>query len=187
LPGRAAAALARFIQTSIMAQLLRFWLKLCLLRAAPQDLPAPNWLLGFSVLCYAVISVLAMTLSYGFSVGVRVALLEAGLLVVFVAALLYLLNKPARIRQTLSALTGSGALLGLPAVLLAMVMTPEEGTAQPVSVAWLLLLIWNLLVTAHIMRHALSSSLAIGLGVALLYILVSTQFIVTSFPQLAGQ
>jgi hypothetical protein len=170
-----------------MAQLLRFWLGLCLLRVAPQDLPASRWLLGFSIICYATVSVLAMTLSYGFADGVRVALLELGLLAVFVSMLLYLLNKPARIGQTLSALTGAGALLGLPALLLVIVAAPESGTAQSVSVAWLLLLIWNLLVTAHIMRHALSSSLAIGLGVSLLYTLVSTQFIMTSFPQLAGQ
>ncbi len=169
-----------------MAQLLRFWLGLCLLRVAPQDLPASHWLLGFSVMCYATVSVLVMVLSYGFADGVRVALLELGLLAVFVGVLLYLLNKPARIRQTLSALTGAGALLGLPALLLVMA-APESGTTQPASAAWLLLLIWNLLVTAHIMRHALSSSLAIGLGVALLYTLVSTQFIMTSFPQLAGQ
>jgi hypothetical protein len=168
-----------------VAQLLRFWLKLCLLRVAPQDLPASSWLLGFSILCYAVVSVLVMALSYGFADGVRVALLELGLLATFVSMLLYLLNKPARIGQTLSALTGAGALLGLPALLLVLVVPEHE--ASPVSVAWLMLLVWNLLVTAHIMRHALSSSLAIGLGVALLYILISTQFVVTAFPQLAGQ
>ncbi len=170
-----------------MAQLLHFWLKLCLLRAVPQELPASHWLLGFSVTCYAIISTLVMTLSYGFADGVRVALLELGLLASFVVVLLYLTNKPGRIRQTLSALTGAGVVLGLPALLMVMVATPERGTAQPLSVVWLLLLIWNLLVTAHIMRHALSSSLAIGIGVALLYIIISTQFIVTSFPQLAGQ
>lgn len=169
-----------------MMPLLRCWLEICLLRAAPQDLPASNWLLGVSAAAYALISVLVMTLSYGFADGVRVALLELGLLAAFVCVLLYLLNKPERIRQTLSALTGAGALLGLPALLLGMATGPEQ-VAQTVSVAWLVLLIWNLLVTAHIMRHALSSSLAIGMGVALLYILLSTQFIVTSFPQLAVQ
>jgi hypothetical protein len=37
---------------------------------------------------------------------------------------------------------------------------------------WLLLL-----VMAHIMRHALSSTLAVGLGVSLLYMLVSMQLL----------
>jgi hypothetical protein len=128
---------------------------------------------------------LVMVLSYGFQDGMRIALLELAMLTVFVVLLLYLLGKPARIRQTLSALTGAGTLLGLPALLL-VIAAPEQ-EASPLSMAWLMLLVWNLLVTAHIMRHALSSSLAIGLAVALLYILVSTQVIVTAFPQLAGQ
>ena len=168
-----------------MVQLLRFWLRLCLLQVAPQDLPASNWLLGFSILCYTVVSVLVMALSYGLADGVRMALLELVLLAGFIVLLLYLLDKPMRIRQTLSALTGAGALLGLPALLL--VITAPEHEASPLSMVWLILLIWNLVVTAHIMRHALSSSLVIGLAVALLYILVSTQIVVTAFPQLAGQ
>ena len=142
-------------------------------------------LLRFSIFCYSTVSMLVMVLSYGFPDGMRVALLELAMLAVFVVLLLYLLGKPARIRQTLSALTGAGTLLGLPALLL-VIAAPEQ-EASPLSMAWLMLLVWNLLVTAHIMRHALSSSLAIGLAVALLYILVSTQVIVTAFPQLAGQ
>ncbi len=170
-----------------MVQLLRFWLELCLLRAAPQDIAASNWVLAFSVLCYALVSVLVLTLPYGVVDGVRMASMELGLLAAFIVVLLYLLGKAGRIRQTLAALTGAGALLGIPALLMVLVAPPEHGGNQQVSLAWLVLLIWNLLVTAHIMRHALSSSLLTGLGVALLYSLVSTQFIVTAFPQLAGQ
>ena len=38
---------------------------------------------------------------------------------------------------------------------------------------------------AHIMRHALSSTFAIGLGAAVLYALVSMQIIASLFPQQA--
>ena len=36
------------------------------------------------------------------------------------------------------------------------------------------------------MRHALSTSFAMGLAVSVLYVLVSTQFAATLFPQQAG-
>ena len=169
-----------------MAQLIRFWLGLCLLKAAPQDMPASRPVLVVSVACYALMSMLLATLSSGFHDGVRVALLELSLLALFTASLLYLFSRPARINQTLAALTGSGSLLGLPALLLVLWAGP--GPAMPLqSMGGLLLLLWNLLVNAHIMRHALSISLALGAGVSLMYILVSTQIILAGLPQLAAR
>jgi hypothetical protein len=171
-----------------MKYLLGFWLDLCLLRVPPQDLPASRWLLGYSLSCYLLPSALASSLSHGFIDGIQIALLDAVLLCGFFMLLLYLLSKPQRVVQTLSALTGAGAVLGMPALLFTAVSESGSGPDnESLSLLWLLLLFWNLLVTAHIMRYALSSSLAIGFGVALLYILVSTQFMVISFPQLAGQ
>jgi hypothetical protein len=171
-----------------MRQLLRFWLDLCLLRVPPQHLPASPWLLGFSLGCYLLLSVLASTISSGFVTGMQIALLDTVMLSVFAVALLYLLSKPQRILQTLSALAGAGTMLGIPAVALSLVVVSGIGPgAESMSWLWLLLLFWNLLVTAHIIRHAMSSSLALGVAVSLLYILVSTQVMVTSFPQLAGQ
>jgi hypothetical protein len=171
-----------------MRQLLRFWLGLVLLRVPPQQMPASRWLLGFALGCYLLLSILASTVANGFVTGVQIALLDTLMLGAFAALLLYLLNKPQRIMQTLAALAGAGALLGVPAVLLSLVAESGIGPdAESMSVLWLVLLFWNLLVTAHIIRHALSSSLAIGVVVALLYVLVSTQIMVTGFPQLAGQ
>ncbi|HUT40290.1 MAG TPA: hypothetical protein VM011_03035, partial [Gammaproteobacteria bacterium] len=155
-------------------------------RAAPQDIPASRPVLVVSVGCYALVSMLTASLSSGLHDGIRVALLELALLVMFTAGLLYLFKRPARIGQTLAALTGSGSLLGLPTLLL--VMLAGSGPAAPLpSITWLLLLLWNLLVNAHIMRHALSSSLALGAGVSVLYILASTQIILAGFPQLAAR
>ncbi|MGB5474152.1 MAG: hypothetical protein WBQ78_11800 [Gammaproteobacteria bacterium] len=164
-----------------MEQLIRFWFGLCLLRAAPQDIPAPRPVLVVSLGCYALVSMLLASLSSGLHDGIRVALLELALLVMFTAGLLYLFNRPARIGQTLAALTGSGSLLGLPALLLVMIAA-SDAAAPMLSTGWLLLLVWNLLVSAHILRHALSSSLAIGIGVSLLYFMLTLQIIGRLFP-----
>jgi hypothetical protein len=172
-----------------MTRLLRYWLDLCLLRAAPQDGPASTFTLGFALTCYAMVSVLVMTGGYGMLTGLGVALLELVLLAVFVMLLLYLLDKAARIRQTLAAMAGAGSLLGLIAFPLVLLQGPvnEEG-ALPLflSMLWLALLLWNLVVSAHIMRHALSTSFAMGLAVSVLYLLISTQFAMTVFPEDPG-
>jgi hypothetical protein len=169
-----------------MRQLIRVWFDICLWRAAPQDLPASGILLALSLGCYALVSVLVSLGSYGLAGAVQLALLDLGLLAVFVLSLLYLQDKTARIKQTLSALAGTGSLLGVFALPLVWWMQPDQQPAQaPVllTLFWLLLLVWNLLVMAHIMRHALSSSVPVGLGVSLLYVLVSMQVIAALFPQ----
>ena len=172
-----------------MSTLIRYWLDVCLLRAAPQDGPASRFILGIAVSCYMMVSVLVLTGSYGMLAGSQVALLELGLLAVFVAVLLYMQGKTARINQTLSAMTGAGTVLGLLALPLVFYSGPvraDESLPVLLSIAWLFLLFWNLLVSAHIMRHALTCSFAIGMGVSLLYMLISMQFVATLFPQLAG-
>jgi hypothetical protein len=113
------------------------------------------------------------------------ALVDTGMLAGFVLLLLYLQSKTERINQALSALAGSGSLMGLFALPLVLLVDPGQPAAQvPALLAgvWLLLLIWNLFVMAHIIRHALSSSFAVGLGAAVLYALVSMQIVATLFP-----
>lgn len=168
-----------------MKQLLRFWLGLCLLRAAPQDLPASRPVLVVSLCCYVLVSVLLAGLTSGMPDGAGMTLLELGLLVLFNSGLLYLIGYPQRISQTLAALAGSGSLLGLPALVLVLSAGPDPAVSLSSS-GWLLLLFWNLLVNAHIMRHALSVSLALGAGVSVMYMLVSTQVLLAVFPQLAA-
>jgi hypothetical protein len=171
-----------------MLQLIRAWFDICLLRKGPQDLPASGFFLGLSLCCYVVVSFLVAAPSAGAMEAVRLALVDTGMLITFVAALLYLQSKTARILQTLSALAGSGSLMGLLALPLVLLVNPGQPAEQvPALLAgfWLSLLIWNLFVMAHIMRHALSSSFAVGLGAAVLYTLVSLQIVATLFPQQA--
>ena len=169
-----------------MLQLIRAWFELCLLRRTPQELPASGYLLGVSLCCYGLVSVLVSSQSYAFNRALLLAGVDLGLLFVFVCSLLYLQNRTARINQTLSALAGSGSLMGLIALPLMLAAGPDAVTepVPPLLVSlWLLLLLWNLFVMAHIIRHALSSSFAIGFGISLLYALLSMQVITTLFPQ----
>ena len=167
-----------------MLQLIRAWFEICLLRRAPQDLPASSYLLGVSLCCYGLVSVLVSSQSYTLSMALLLTLVDLGLLVLFAGSLLYLQNKIARLNQTLSALAGTGSLMGLIALPLLLTLAPDAGADTVPALLqslWLLLLLWNLVIMAHIIRHALSSSFAIGFGISLLYALLNMQVIVTLF------
>ena len=171
-------------QSAVM-QLVRLFVAICLLRAGPQDLPVSRTLLRLALGLYLLFAWLLAVPAYGQGRAVLVALLDAALLIVFVQVLLYLLSRSARIPQTLTAMAGSGSLLGLlalPLVLWGQPAQAEEQISGLLLYAWLLLLVWNLLVTGHILRHALSTSLGIGTGVALLYTLISMQIVSALFP-----
>lgn len=169
-----------------MLQLIRVWFDICLLRRGPQDLPASGFFLGLSLGCYALVALLVASPSFGLLDAARLAVVDTVMLAGFVVMLLYLQSKTERINQALSALAGSGCLMGLFALPLVLLVDPDQPADQVPALLggfWLLLLLWNLFVMAHIMRHALSISFAIGLAAVVLYALVSMQIVATLFPQ----
>jgi len=165
--------------------LVRLFAAICLLRAAPQELPASRLLLGFTLGLYLLFSWLLAIPAYSQTRALQVALLDTALLVAFIQVLLYLLGRGTRILQPLTAMAGSGSLLGLLALPLVLWGQPSQADQQVSGLllyVWLLVLVWNVLVAGHILRHALSTSLGIGTGVALLYALVSMQLVAAIFP-----
>ncbi|MDH3561644.1 MAG: hypothetical protein OEN52_11905 [Gammaproteobacteria bacterium] len=168
-----------------MSRLITIWLDICLLRAGPQDLPSSRTLLGLTGGTYFLVSLLLSLPAYPAKTAFLVALLDLGLLAAFAAALLYFPGKWARLQQTLTALTGTGTLLGLLALPLAYLLFqgPEENLLAGVAaLIWLFLFGWSLLVVAHIMRHALSIAFPYAIGIAVLYTLVALQLMAALFP-----
>jgi len=169
-----------------MSRLLTIWLDICLLRAGPQDLPASRVLLGLTLASYLLISTLLSLPGYPGLTALQIAVTDLALLIAFAGSVLYLTGNIARINQTLSALAGAGTLLGLLALPLVQSLYQAQDSEQvslPVLMLWLLLMGWNLLVVAHIIRHALSVILPIAVLVAVLYTLVAMQLITALFPQ----
>jgi len=168
-----------------MSRLLAIWFEICLLCAGPQDLPASRELLGLALASYALVSFLLSLPGYPLVTAVQMALVDAVLLIMFAITLLYFLGKMARLNQTLTALAGTGTLLGLLALpVMPLLLPDQEAKQQPLlaSLLWLLLLGWSLIVVAHIMRHALSVNLPVAIGVAILYTLVAMQILNALFP-----
>jgi hypothetical protein len=172
-----------------MSRLILIWFDICLLRAGPQDLPASRELLGLSMASYTLASFLLSLPGYPLVSAVQLALMDAGLVVVFAVTALYLTGKTARLTQTLTALSGTGTLLGLIALPVIQLLASGKESGQPALLAgmlWLALFGWNLIVVAHIVRHALSVNFFVATGIAILYTLVAMQIINALFPVSLG-
>ena len=169
----------------MMSRLLTIWVDICLLRATPQDLPTSRVLLGLVLVIYTGVSFLISSTSAGTSTALQIALLDALVLIGFIAVILYLMNLRPRFTQTLTALAGAGSLVGLIAlpVIHSIAAAQERDLLSEATLfGWLFLVLWSLLVTAHILRHALNVSFFFGAAMAMLYMLISYSFMSTVFP-----
>ncbi len=155
--------------------ILRAFAGICIFRLAPQDIPRSSALLAVTTFGNVALSVVIYGLESPLGDALLKALLETAVLFATTFVLLFLLSYGRRLMQTLTALMGTGAILGgvaLLTMLLAPVLPPELGLAI-LRVNFLL----NLLVIAHILRHAVSTWFPIGLLLAFGYaILVNKSF-----------
>jgi hypothetical protein len=168
-----------------MTRLITIWLDICLLRAGPQDLPASNVLLALALSAYALVALGVSLMSASLPAALGITAIDVLLMAAFASLLLRWTNKVARLNQTLTALGGTGALLGLLAwPLISMILRSqgqEEAPDLPVLL-WLGLLIWNLAVVAHIVRHALSTTFLTGMGLSIVYALITYTVINSLYP-----
>ena len=168
-----------------MEALSRFFLELCLLRRAPQDLPASSTLLGLILTLNLVASLLvglAADLSAPVALGQGVA--DAFLTLGLLHLALHLTRHPARFLQLATALLGAGALLSLMAVVPLMLLSGAEsrGETSLAGLPLLVLLFWSLLVTGHILRHGFELRLGQGVLIAVAYNLLASTLINALIP-----
>jgi formate-dependent nitrite reductase membrane component NrfD len=149
---------------------MRTWLDLCRLRAAPQQLPASTALLALALVNYCLVGIAVALPGSGWSMALLLTLLDLAVMAGLTTLVLWVTGKPARLNQTLSALAGTGALLGLLA--LPLVLTAPEPVPAWAGLSWLVLLFWSLAVRGHILRHALEITFGMGLLVSAGYALV---------------
>ena len=116
--------------------------------------------------------------------AISLAVLDTGVLALFVQFALQTRGYEMRFAQVLTALTGTGTLLGMLAILLLILQTSQASGSSGglATFLWLVWIVWNLLVLGHILRHALSTSMAMGLFVGLGYMVFSIYLIQLLFP-----
>lgn len=165
--------------------LIQPFVRICLLNANPQDLPASAVLLGICVSAYLLITAFMVMPIYGLSLSFQEAIVEIVLLLAYTQAALRIGAHPERYMQTVSALAGTGVIIGMLALPLAYSLyksTVYGGANAPILFAYILVFAWLLVVYGHIYRHALSTGLFTGVLVGLGYIILTSVVIESVFP-----
>lgn len=162
---------------------LKILIGMCLLRASPQDLPASRAGMLGALVAYAAAGVLGVLDVLTFENAILAAAVDTLLLAAVTHLVLQWRRLENRVTQTLTALAGCGALLSLlawgAAGLVREAFQPEGvlGSVTAPSLAhswvWAAFLVWYTLVFGHVLRHALSITLAAGVAASLLYLIVS--------------
>lgn len=155
------------------ALFLAFW-RILLLRATPQSVPASPSLLWLVLLLHYGIGLLLALFSLPLSLSLLSALVGTLTMVAVVHGVLLLFKKHARYTQSLTALAACEALLGLLLLPLSVVYYFGSGEVN-VLLAMLSLLVlgWNVALTAHIFRHTLEVSAGVGFILSIVYLLIS--------------
>lgn len=149
-----------------LLKLFKLYVDICLLRAGPQDLPTTQSVLALSLLVYTATSIALSVTTQSFGSAVVYGLADTLFLAGLTYALLMLRRLPHRQTQTLTALAGTGTVIGLFA--LPLVLIPNF---PPLLL--LLITVWSLTVIGHILRHALNVSLPMGILASMGYLLAS--------------
>ena len=156
-------------------RLLVLFLEISLLRKGPQDVPSS----AFLVLSTAVLGLLSgvVVLSDSFAGpggALGAQLLDLVLLTTFVYIGLQITGRLGRLYQALAAFFGCGVLINIATLLAIALSGPvEEGALTGVgAMLHVFIMIWALVVIAHILRHTFEIAFMGGVALAVAYFLL---------------
>lgn len=164
-----------------MYELLMLFFRIAIFKQGPQDVPASPMVLRLMLPLYVAVNYLILLLNGSANTWLQIGA-DFAMMVAFIWPLLYVSAKTARFPQTLSAMVGTDCIvsfLAIPAIASLNSQPNELG-----YLAMLALMIWHWLVSGHILRQALDRSWFFGLGLALLYIMLSSQVMAALFPEI---
>ena len=152
---------------------------MCLLRLRPQDIPASPALLATTLAVYLSANVAVSLIRSTLVEALILVSIDTLLGVAFIFVALHLRHYPERLTQTLTALLGTGVVMSIPAYALhrwfSLLQARDLESELAVNL-WVLLFVWNLLVMAHILRHALNTRFIFGFFITVGYVLVLFRF-----------
>jgi len=160
--------------------LIRLFLEICLLRKGPQDVPAYPLLLGLALAAYVLVGAIQAFMEEQWLEGLLQIPLQAAILLVFVWISLKAAGKMNRMQQTFTTLLATDALISTFAIPLEVFFLANPQSAI-IHLLLLLLMLWHMVVVAHILRHALSQTLVVGLGLSFVYTFFTLQVLLMLF------
>lgn len=168
-----------------MNELTRAIFDIALIRRGPEDLPASPFLLRLALLAYVAMSAVgAAFYSDGPTELVAQIGLDLALVYGFFGLLLLLNRKSARFRQTITAVLGTGALLYVIRLPLDVWLgaLPEGAPATVPAVFMLLLAIWSIIITGHILNRALEIPFIGGIVLGVAFFVMNVAAYAKLFP-----
>lgn len=165
--------------------LVRPFVEICILRKGPQDLPASGMLLGISVCAHTLTSIVLSVVTLNGWRAILAGITDTLLVLFLTGTLLYAHRQKTRLLQTLTAMTGTGAIITLVAIpIFAWLYSIERsGGGSPLAGLLVLgLIAWSLGISGHILRHALSIPYFLGIFIAFVFFWISHSVFTTLFP-----
>ncbi len=160
-------------------------MQICLFRLGPQDLPASNFFLGFIVAMSAIVALLLNLINLPLKDAALIVVLNLAVVAIITQFILRLYNKPMRFVQTLGAQVGTGIVISLfaaPVVVMLQYANTHNVDMASGLFLWMLLLTWEIAITAHILRNALACSFVQGFLIAILYPVIFFQLTAYFLP-----
>lgn len=165
-----------------MNRLVLLFVDICRLRRGPQDVPYSDALMALALAVYLLSGFFVLVIEQSAFAAAAQTGVDTAVLGVVAWGLLRLRGYPQRFTQAFTALTGTGALIQLASLLPSWLFLVSGHQGHVAALLLVALLVWNIAVLAHIMRHALSTRLAVGVLSALTYTYLSYQALVWLFP-----
>ncbi len=163
-----------------MIALLNIFIDLCRLKARPQDLPCSQFLMMLTIAIYLIVGLGVSLTEQSPGLALFSSIVDTGLMLGLAYFGLWIKNAKARFIQTATALCGTGVILGLISWLLSgLLQQANDASSSGLGLLLIALFIWIVTVIGNILRHALEIPLWLGTGIALLYIYISLQVMMT--------
>jgi len=164
-----------------MLRYIKFYAQLCFLKVAPQDAPASTNAYYVSIFAYLLVGAFVIAITQSVLTGLFLSGVQTALLMFLANLVLWIKKTPGRYHQTLTALCATGAIIGIIAMPLMSFVANSGATGGGVDtdtlsfgfIIWLVLILWESLVVAHILKHSMDIPMMAGLAGAFVYMYLS--------------
>jgi len=164
-------------------QLVKLFWDICLLRKGPQDVPAAHILFWLLLLAGLIVDIVIAVNFIDFQQALLVVFANTVVLFGVVMLLLFVMGFGSRIVQTLTTLIGTGLVFSFIRLPLVFIIKLVPQNASMFGFVEIILLVWSLVVIAHILRYALSIQFFLAGALAFGYFMLSYQLVNYFIPQ----
>jgi len=168
-----------------MKELIQLFSQIALLRRGPQDLPASMLLLVMSVVGYFGINFIVSSFMPPIKDWQTYLAVDVPFTLIWYVVVLRLAKRSERTLQTATAVFGFQAVLS-PLVVMSEWLLPryaQNATWQlPVQLMWLIMLVWVITASSHVVKAALEWSSSASVALVILQLMAGLMVLFALFP-----